>query len=273
MIEIAESKIIASQLKKELKGKSIIDVSILKSPHKFCWMSMSEEHYEDILLGNVIADVTSSAHYIRIHLSSGHELACAEDVTYEFKPKDLVSQKNQLVLFFENDYALELKIKLYGFILLGKPEDLYAHYPYYKMAIDSIHPCDDQFTYDYFLTSTHLLEPKGSIKSALATEQHLPGLGNGTLQDILFDAKLSPKRKVNTLSEDDRVKLYHTTINKIDEMITFGGRDQTLSIYGETGGYQVKMSNSKTCCPICQTPLMKEAFLGGKVIYCPNCQK
>jgi len=36
MIEIAESKVIASQLKKELKGKSIMDVSILKSPHKFC---------------------------------------------------------------------------------------------------------------------------------------------------------------------------------------------------------------------------------------------
>ena len=273
MIEIAESKSIASQLKKELKGKSIIEVSILKSPHKFCWMCMSEEHYEEILLGNVVTDVTSSAHYIRIHLSSGHELACAEDVTYEFKPKDLVSQKNQLVLIFENDDALELKIKFYGFILLGKPEDLYAHYPYYKMAIDSIHPCDDQFTYDYFLASTHLLEPKGSVKSALATEQHLPGLGNGTLQDILFDAKLSPKRKINTLTKDDRVRLYQTTINKIDEMITFGGRDQTLSIYGEKGGYQVKMSNSKTCCPICQTPLTKEAFLGGKVIYCPNCQK
>ena len=45
---------------------------------------------------------------------------------------------------------------------------------------------------------------KLSLKALLATKQRIPGLGNGVLQDILFNAKMHPKRKVNRLSEDDK---------------------------------------------------------------------
>jgi formamidopyrimidine-DNA glycosylase len=273
MIEIAESQVYAKQLKKQLAGKTIVDLKVLTSPHKFCWFSKDPQSYEDILLGSIITDVISSAHYIRIIFSSGHELALAEDVTYAYTQKEDITHKNQLVLIFEDDYALELKVKLYGFMLLGTHEELKSQFSYYEVAVNSIHPLDQAFTYEHFLNVTHLNEEKGSVKSVLATEQHIPGLGNGTLQDILFDAKLSPKRKVNTLSEDDKKTLYQSVIKKIDEMITFGGRDQVLSIFGEKGSYEVLMKNDRELCPICQTPLKKEAFLGGKVIYCPICQK
>lgn len=144
---------------------------------------------------------------------------------------------------------------------------------YYKKALDAIHPLDDRFTYDHFIQVTGLDGTKGSVKSALSTEQHIPGLGYGTLQDILFYAKLSPKRKVSTLKDEDRHLLYDAVRFKIDEMITFGGRDLQTNMFGEKGGYEVLMKNERELCPICHTILQKEAFLGGKVIYCPNCQK
>lgn len=273
MIEIAEASVYAKSMAKELKGHTIIDVKALRAPHSFCWMSAEPSVYEQELLGLVITDVTSSAHYLRIHFSNGKELSVGEDVNLEYKPEHLISKKNQLVLVFDHHLALEFKIKLYGFILYGHAEEMASKMLYYKKAIDAIHPLDDRFTYNHFMSITGLDGTKGSVKSALATEQHIPGLGNGTLQDILFHAKLSPKRKISTLSDEDKHRLYDSVRFKIDEMITFDGRDLQTNMFGEKGGYDVLMKNERITCPICHTNLQKEAFLGGKVIYCPVCQK
>ena len=273
MIEIAEAYVFAKLMTKELKGLTITDVKVLTTPHKFCWLSGEPDHYESILLGLSVLEVKSSAHYLRINLSDGHELSIAEDVNLEYKPKRLETSKHQLQLSFNNDHVLEFKVKLYGFIPLGMPEFLYENFPYYRVAVDAISPTDPKFTYGYFINQTGLNENKGSVKAALATEQHIPGLGNGTLQDILFDAKISPRRKVSTLTDIDKKTLYDSVINKIDEMMTFGGRDTVMNMFGEKGGYEVMMKNERELCPICHTPLTKEAFMGGKVIYCSVCQK
>lgn len=273
MIEIAEAFVFAKQMTKELKGLTITDVKVLTTPHKFCWLSGEPEKYEEILLGLSVIEVKSSAHYLRIILSDGHELAIAEDVNLEYKPLHLKTDKHQLQLTFSNDYVLEFKVKLYGFIPLGTKEFLNNNFPYYKVAVDAIDPRDPMFTFDYFIKTTGIDLGKGSVKACLATEQHIPGLGNGTLQDILFDSKISPRRKVSSLSLHDQKTLYNSVIKKIDEMITFGGRDTVLSMFGEKGGYEVIMKNDREKCPLCQTPIVKEAFMGGKAIYCPKCQK
>lgn len=63
-----------------------------------------------------------------------------------------------------------------------------------------------------------------SLKAFLATEQRIPGLGNGLLQDILFHAKMHPKRKINTLSTEDKERLFKSVKEKISEMTEKGGR-------------------------------------------------
>jgi len=236
-------------------------------------MSELPDVYESILLGNVIHDVKSTSHYIRFILNDDMELAVGEDVSFEYKKEDQTSDKHQLQLTFHDGHILELKIKLYGFILLGKEEDLKSQYSYYQLAMDAVNPLNPEFTYEHFLHVTELNLNKGSVKQALSTNQHIPGLGNGTLQDVLFHAKISPKRKVNTLTDEDKHRLYQSVIHKIDEMITFGGRNTSSNMFGEKGRYEVIMSNDKDQCPKCHEQLIKEAYLGGKVIYCPICQK
>lgn len=51
------------------------------------------------------------------------------------------------------------------------------------------------------------MKPKSSVKVLLATEQRIPGLGNGVLQDILFNAKINPKREINSLTDIDKSAL------------------------------------------------------------------
>jgi len=56
-----------------------------------------------------------------------------------------------------------------------------------------IGPLSDENTEDYFFSLMDGVKQTYSIKAFLATEQRFLGLGNGVLQDILFNAKVHPQ--------------------------------------------------------------------------------
>ena len=67
---------------------------------------------------------------------------------------------------------------------------------YYKAAKEKTSPFSSAFDKAYFdrIISAEDVQ-KLSLKALLATEQRIPGLGNGILQDILFNVKMHPKKK------------------------------------------------------------------------------
>jgi len=133
----------------------------------------------------------------------------------------------------------------------------------------------DAFDRAYFGTLFSENTPKLSAKAFLATEQRIPGLGNGVLQDILFNAKVHPKRKISTLGETERRTLFDSIKSTLGEMTAQGGRDTEKDFFGEPGGYRVKMGKDSVGkpCPVCGGRVVKEAYMGGSVYYCEGCQK
>lgn len=272
MIELGEARVIANQLSKVLKEKTIKNIIYMKTPHKFCWVNHDEKTYSSLLKNKKIEDVIASAHYIRIIIESDVELVIGEDVQISYNKAADIGDKHQLCLLLDDNNAITFKIKLYGFLLIGTKKELLETQKYYKIAYEAIDPLSDAFTYECFVKQTGLDSNKGSVKSALATEQHIPGLGNGVLQDILFNANVSPRKKIVTLSYNEKIQLYNSIKNTIAKMINLGGRDSMEDIYGNPGGYKTLMTTKKDKCPSCGSELKKEAYLGGKVIYCPKCQ-
>jgi formamidopyrimidine-DNA glycosylase len=112
------------------------------------------------------------------------------------------------------------------------------------------------------------------LKAALATEQRIPGLGNGCLQDILWEARLHPRCKVNALSDAELQQLYISLKLTLREMTQAGGRSTEKDLFGQPGGYQVRLcaQTKGKPCPRCGSPIVKEAYLGGSVYTCPTCQ-
>ena len=94
------------------------------------------------------------------------------------------------------------------------------------------------------------------------------------MQDILFKAGIHPKRKISTLNDDEKDKLLSCVISVIKKMVKCGGRDTEKDIYGNKGGYKVKMSKNSISegCPKCGSEIVKETYLGGSIYYCPVCQ-
>ncbi|MBW6500396.1 MAG: hypothetical protein K0B05_03290 [Bacteroidales bacterium] len=72
--------------------------------------------------------------------------------------------------------------------------------PYHKVSLKSISPLDDAFDESYFDRTFENTPKNISMKALLATEQRIPGLGNGVLQDILFHAGIHPRQKKSALT-------------------------------------------------------------------------
>ena len=127
---------------------------------------------------------------------------------------------------------------------------------------------------DYYYELFNKVKPACSAKAFIATEQRIPGIGNGVLQDILFNAGINPKRKVNTFNNEDKEKLLNSIVKVLKDMIDKGGRDTEKDIFGKEGGYKVLLSKNtiKNPCSKCGGVLKKETYLGGSVYYCPCCQ-
>ena len=65
----------------------------------------------------------------------------------------------------------------------------------------------DAFSKKYFLGLINdESAQKKSAKAFLATEQTVPGLGNGVLQDILYHAHIHPKKKIAALTDKEKEK-------------------------------------------------------------------
>lgn len=273
MLEIPESNTLARQLSDTVKGKTIRYVEANKSPHKFAWYSGNPEEYDSFLSGKQIG--TSRAHGgmveieaedYRILFGDGILLRYYED--YKNAPK-----KHQLYIELSDDSALTASVQMYGGLWAYKEGE--NDNPYYLGACAKPSPLSDDFTYEYFRSLyTDSLAGK-SIKAFIATEQRMPGVGNGVLQDILYQAGHHPKRKMNSLSEEDLYKLYTTIRNVLATMTEKGGRDTEKDLFGNPGGYLSYLSKKTyaTPCTKCGYEIHRESFLGGNIYYCEHCQQ
>ena len=88
-------------------------------------------------------------------------------------------------------------------------------------------------------------------------------------------AGLHPRRKIGTINEGGREILFQSTINVLKQMTDNGGRDTEKDLYGKTCGYKTILSKNTLSqpCPKCGEAIQKEAYLGGAVYFCPECQK
>jgi formamidopyrimidine-DNA glycosylase len=117
-------------------------------------------------------------------------------------------------------------------------------------------------------------EDKRSIKKFMISEPGIPGVGNGYLQDILYRAKIHPRRRVVDITEEERGSLYVATRETLRQAVDLGGRDTERDLYNNRGGYE-RILDSRTRgkpCPECGTPIEKIQYLGGASYFCPQCQ-
>lgn len=272
MIEIPESTTISHQATEVLKGKVVSDVINATSPHRFAWYNGDPERYPEILIGKTIEVVKGYGSFIDLCFNEETHLVISDGTNMKYyTAAEKCPAKFQLLIAFEDESYLVFTVAMYGNILAFQGElDNF----YYKGSIEKLSPMDEHYDFAFFENLIAKSKENLSVKALLATEQRIPGLGNGVLQDILFNAGIHPKRKIGTLSSENKEKLFHSMKETLAEMTAKGGRDTEKDFYGIPGKYLSILSKNTyhKPCPRCESKLIKEAYLGGSVYYCPHCQ-
>ena len=274
MIELPEAINIAGQINDTIYGKRISSVISVHTPHKLAWYYGEPAKYSELLVGRTIGKATAYGSMVEIKVENANILL-GEGAAIRFHSKSgSRPTKHQLLIEFDDQFAVSASVQMYGG--MGSFLDGELDNPYYKVAKEKPSPLSPTFNKGYFdgIVSAQEVQ-KVSLKALLATEQRIPGLGNGVLQDILFNAKMHPKKKVNTLSEKDKIDLFNSVTVTLSEMASQRGRDTELDLFGHHGGYKTMLCRNTVNkpCPMCRTIIKKEAYMGGSVYYCEKCQR
>ena len=270
MLELPEVLTMKRQLIEKVRQKTVSRILPPTKHHKFCWYQGDPCDYDKAVKGHQIVSANGFGIFVELSFDHGYRLCFNDGVNVRLMPVDEVPKAYQLVIEFMDKTALVFTVAMYGSIILHRGE--YDNV-YYEKSRKAVLPFAPEFA-EYYHKQLEQVKQTISVKAFLATEQRFPGIGNGVLQDILFEAKIHPKRKLETLDKVDRECLQNSVISVLREMTDCGGRDTEKDLYGNPGGYITKMSKNSYhgTCPVCGGIIRKETFLGGTVYYCEICQ-
>ncbi|HCC35641.1 MAG TPA: endonuclease VIII [Ruminococcaceae bacterium] len=273
MMELPESHNLAKQLNETLKGKVIRKAAANSSPHGFAFYFGDPALYNERLTKKPFGHAQANGGQLelffgdmRVALNDGANLRY-------FLSEAPLPKKHQLYIEFEDSSSLVVTVQMYAGIMAFK-EGEHDNF-YYKIAKEKPTPLGSEFDLSYFKSLKECEKyEKLSAKAFLATEQRIPGLGNGVLQDILWNALIHPKTKMGALTAKQFDILYKAVKGTLAEMTREGGRDTERDIFGHSGGYICKLSKNTLGrpCERCGTSIEKAAYLGGAVYFCPACQ-
>jgi formamidopyrimidine-DNA glycosylase len=116
------------------------------------------------------------------------------------------------------------------------------------------------------------------IKALLLNQTLLHGVGNIYADEGLFRAGVRPRRRANTLTRTELVKLHAAVREVLKEAIAAGG--SSVSDYvdadGEEGFFQLQhraYGREGQPCLVCKKRIKKIVVAGRGTHYCPRCQR
>ena len=275
MIELPEAYVLSKQIEQTLVGKTIRSAVANAHPHSFAWYSGDPSAYGAMLVGKKISGSNPGTGYT---CGGNTEILCDDMllvITTPIKyhePGTKLPKSHQLLIEFEDESHMSCTVQMWGSMLCAPLADTSALGDFkYTNLPDPLTNAFDEAHFDRLWNET---KPTLSAKAFLATEQRIPGLGNGVLQDILFNAGIHPKRKLNTLSDKDKERLFNSVKSTLKEMADHGGRDTEKDLFNRKGGYMTILSKNTLIhpCRKCGGGLVRQAFLGGNIYFCPACQ-
>jgi len=288
-MSLAECVITANQLNESVKGKTIIKVIANQNPHTFVWFALEPAYafcdayhsnefamqYDKYLTGQTIkkAAAVLGGYSAYTFMYIGDRALMFHVLTTLYHEKDKKRPKrHQLLLELDDGTALSFCGSLGGPLFLFEIDENGSALEY-ASNFPSI--LSDYFSLEFFMNLIKNTPLRSmSAKEFLATKNRISGLDNGILHEILWEAEVNPKTKMVSLKETDFIRIYNAVKKVFPAVISCGGKDTDKDLYGNPGRYKTHVSKNTlgTPCERCGGIVAKEAFLGGAVYYCPQCQ-
>ena len=277
-IELPEAKILADQMNKELKGKRIRSYLLRECGklQKIGFINRDNKSF-DQLVNREVESVTSRGNSIRVKLDEGMNMILSPEYGGEIfyhSHEATVPEKFHLKMDFSDKTALTVRFTSMGGMRVLKDAELMDSYVFKRdLNTEILSPIDEDFTFERF--SRLLSGNNRALKPVLVGKDAvLVGLSNSAFQDIVYRAKLHPRRKASELNLNEQRALYNSVKLVLRERLRLNGKNQFLDLYQNQGRYisAIGPNMRKKNCPICECPIQELSLGGGKVFVCPKCQ-
>jgi formamidopyrimidine-DNA glycosylase len=264
MPELPEVETIRRDIEPYVKNRVIRAVRIIRARNVL--KGISEKVLKKALKGQRILRVERRGKFLIFKLASGNCLVIHLGMTGRIlKTPDRFVKVTFTLSGGRTFYFSD--IRMFGKVMFFKS------YPTLKLGPE---PLADDFTVARFKT---LLKGRGgNIKALLLNQKFLAGVGNIYASEALFRAGISPKRKANSLRNDEIRKLHRAVWQVLSEGIKYRGT--SVSDYrdaeGKAGGYQHRLrvyDREGRPCLRCKTSIRRMIIGQRSTYYCPKCQK
>ena len=276
-VELPEARILAQQMNQNLKGKQVTSY-MLKDYERLQRIGMMDKDLSSFeqLVGAKIEEITSRGNVIRLKFDKINLILGPEyggEIFYNKDANDV--PRFHLKLDFADDTTLTVRLTSMGVIKVLPDNNLECSYVY-KRDFDQnkLSPIDEEFSFEQF--SKRMTDQNRMLKAVLVGKDAvLVGISNSTFQDILYRAKVNPKRRASELNDEEMQRLYDAIVFVLKERVRLNGKDKFSDLNQRLGQYVAAMGpnmKGKTC-PECGTKIEKLSMGGGQVYLCPSCQK
>jgi formamidopyrimidine-DNA glycosylase len=277
-VELPEAMILAKQMNNELKGKRVATCQ-LRDTNRMQKIGFINKDLTDFdrLVGGGVESAVSSGNTVLIKLDNGMNLIITPEYggrVFYHSDASATPEKYHLRVDFTDGAALTVRLTSMGVIRVADDSELGESYIYRRDFSEKASPIDEGFTVEGF---SELISGRDrQLKQVLVGKDAVVvGLSNSAFQDIIYRARLHPKRKASRLTGDEGRALYDAIRLVMKERIRLGGKDRFQDLHGRRGGYTPAMGpNMKGQeCPVCGTPIERISHGGGQVYLCLHCQK
>ena len=271
MPELPEVETLARDLQPLLRGASFSSVDV-RWPRSVAMPTESE--FIARLPGRGIEHVGRRAKFLVFFLSGSSRLLIHLRMSGQLRvePEEFSPGKHARVVFHLTDgrqLIFDNPRKLGRVYLTSDLDTVLGHLGPEPLAAD--------FTLDVFATA--LSRRTGALKPLLLNQSFLAGLGNVYADEVLFEARLHPLRKADSLSSEDAERL-HAAIRRVlrqaieDRGTTLddGGYRDTE---GQPGRHQHRLQvyhRTDEPCLRCSKPIERSVVGGRGTHFCPHCQ-
>jgi formamidopyrimidine-DNA glycosylase len=280
MPELPEVETIVNDLKKEIIGRSFVDLwtdaeNIIKGDNV--------DDFTKKIIDKKIVDIKRRGKNILIYLDQGIILLIHQKISGHL----LLSKWN----FVDNKWVAppgplsDDRMNGYLHIVIGLDDGrqlaLSDSRKFAKMEIlkdDKLEIGPEPLEIDYKTFRDLFRKKRGKIKQLLMKQEFIAGIGNIYASEILFLSKIHPEEDVSKLEECDFENIFKNMQLILKESIRLRGDSFSdfRTIIGEKGGFQnimkVYQKNGKPCVN-CKTKIERINLGGRGTFYCPNCQK
>ncbi|MCF7925517.1 MAG: Fpg/Nei family DNA glycosylase [Candidatus Izimaplasma sp.] len=264
MPELPEIHHLKDQLKDVLINQIIQDF-IVYQPKS---INISKQTFLDSIKLKHITEVQAQGKWLFIILETKDKIAInlgmGGEITYL---NHALPKKHQVEIHLANDMRLNIRFWWFGHVHLIQPKIPHKYTD--KLGIDYF---NETCNLAYFLAL--LKNRRGSLKNFLLNQSYISGIGNYYIHDILFLAKLHPKRTIPSLTLHEKEQLYHAIQAELKNAYQQNGSFYEEDIFQQKGNFKadkVAYKEDELC--KCQHVIKKIKTGQTTSYFCPNCQK